>query len=221
MKWLIQWIILKKILSTTEGRDKICKLFQYTAKIALWLKYTQSEKAKLLTAHMSLTRKIIRLAHGLEPLVESFDLPPLSTTNNILTALNTSLSLASDLADDVICLGKMKLIHSTWIDRATPISDRCWFGTIWLDLIENIRSTDALIQKRNLAKKSDHSDQVQTLDDKIFIHRASFVKLLADLIFCSVDVLHLGDRVSPGWQNISGMVSASIGTFKLYKKFST
>jgi hypothetical protein len=53
--------------------------------------------------------------------------------------------------------------------------------------------------------------------------RISLVKLLADYIFCTIDVLHLGERWSvpqtaDGLQAGSGLVAALLGTLKLYLK---
>jgi hypothetical protein len=185
------------------------------AKIKAWL-IEPTRVTKALTSHFSMTRKILRLAHALEPYSELSSLQ--LSSDNYLEYLNGQLSVASDLSDDVICLAKMNILDSKWIDKMTPVSDRCWFMTIWLDMYENTRKTLELIQKRN---KEEDEKNIYLLEQKIFMQRVSMVKLLSDLVFCSVDVFYLGDRVNPGWQNVSGLVSAVLGTFKLYVKHAS
>jgi hypothetical protein len=180
-------IIIKQILATTDGRDKLFKVLQYSLKLSNWLK--NSKSSLVLISNLSLARKMIRLLHGLDPLLE------LDTNLQDLTTINNVFSLMSDTADDVICLGKLKVLDQKWIDFATPISDRCWFITIILDiydLLNSIRKEPTLLKKISLAK------------------------LGCDFIFCSIDVFKLD--VSPGWQTVSGLLSGSIGTYKLIQK---
>lgn len=183
-------LIIKQILATTDGRDKLFKVIQYSLKMNNWLKNSKSSVA--LISHLSLARKMIRLLHGLDPLLE---LNSDSFLNVDATTINNIFSLLSDTADDVICLGKLKVFDDKWIDMATPISDRSWFITIILDIHDLLKS----IQQ-----------------EPTYIKKISLVKLLCDLIFCSIDVFKLD--VSPGWQNITGLVSGSIGTYKLIQK---
>ena len=183
-------IIIKQILSTADGRDKLFKVVQYSLKVDNWIR--NSKNRTELIATLSMTRKMVRLANGLDPLLEiksqSLEKLDLNTINNIA-------SLVSDVADDVICLGKLNLIDSKWIRFATPISDRSWFITIIIDIF-------------NLS---------QTIkEDSNNLKKISMVKLFADLIFCSIDVFKLDP--SPGWQNLSGLVSGSLGTIKLIQK---
>lgn len=183
-------VIIKQILATTDGRDKLFKVLQYSLKLNNWLK---NSKAWLeLIAHLSLTRKMIRLFHGLDPMLElNMD----SLKNVDATTINNIFSLMSDTADDVICLGKLKVLDAKWIEFATPISDRSWFITILLDvhdLLNSIRREPTRLKTISLAK------------------------LICDFVFCSVDVFHLD--VSPGWQNVTGLLSGCIGTYKLIQK---
>ncbi|KAL2913123.1 hypothetical protein HK105_207360 [Polyrhizophydium stewartii] len=53
---------------------------------------------------------------------------------------------------------------------------------------------------------------------KIWTQRVSFAKLLTDFMFYTIDVFEMGDRVSDGWQAVSGLVAALLGTCKLYRK---
>jgi hypothetical protein len=175
-----------------------------------------------------MTRKLLRLFHFIEPLTDALEHEsPLETSEKgtlkmkhwliLLQYINTHLGVVNDISDDLVCLGKMQVIDESWIKRATPWSDRLWFCSIWMDMTENLYTTSKLIQKRNGA--SDDKD-IKTLEAKIHLQRVSFLKLAADLVFCSVDVFELGDRVSPGWQNISGWIAALLGTYKLIKKHS-
>lgn len=183
-------IIIKQILATTDGRDKLFKVIQYSLKLKNWLK--NSKVSVSLISHLSLTRKMIRLLHGLDPLLE---LNADSFKNVDATTINNVFSLLSDTADDVICLGKLKILDDKWIDMATPISDRSWFITIILDIHDLIKS----IQQEPTTLKT-----------------ISLAKLICDLIFCSIDVFKL--EVSPGWQNVTGLLSGTIGSYKLIQK---
>ncbi len=183
-------IIIKQILATTDGRDKLFKVLQYSLKLNDWLKNSKSWIA--LISNLSLARKMIRLLHGLDPLLElNMD----SFKNVDATMINNIFSLLSDGADDMICLGKLKVIDDKWIDFATPISDRSWFITIFLDIYDLVKS----IQK-----------------EPTMLKKISLAKLICDLIFCSIDVFKLD--VSAGWQNVTGLLSGTIGTFKLIQK---
>ncbi|KAJ3106146.1 hypothetical protein HDU97_006963 [Phlyctochytrium planicorne] len=286
-------MVLRKILTLNDGRDKVLKCVQYGSKAILYLKIVEklaeratakgwtllapiknkdgsispapmASRLQSLVSHMSMTRKIVRLAHFLEPidtLVQFVGdeaqwgllLPFLTSgphkhatfTERVLafgTLAGALIGIANDLSDDAICLAKMGVLDKAWSKTCTPISDQCWFASIFIDVHELLQ--DFVAQKGKLAKLRKEaalanssgktvSPEVSAADakareelekkiqDKLLMHRVSLAKLAADFIFCTIDVFHLGDRgLDDGWQVFSGLTAAILGTSKLYIKNS-
>lgn len=219
---IYQLLIWRRILLLTDGRDKLLKIAQYSSKVLLWKvltvpKSAAQAKAKLLVSHLSLARKIIRLAHFLEPLKDGLDLinekPDFSSLAAKLAPLNVVIGILNDLSDDAICLGKMGMIDSWWIEKCTPVSDRLWYMSIFIDLHSNVLDMKKLEVK--YLKEEDQKAK-EALKQKLLMARVSFVKLMMDFIFCTVDVFQL--KVSDGVQACAGFFAALLGTYKLYKK---
>ncbi|CAG8843803.1 8127_t:CDS:1, partial [Racocetra persica] len=106
--------ILRRLLVHSDGRDKALKIIQYFGKIILWIRDPKVSKVnyyifylcyrkksfprlKAMTSQFGTTRKIIRLAHFLEPflnLLEHF-----TGARNIpcLGVFNTSANLVNDI----------------------------------------------------------------------------------------------------------------------------
>ena len=104
------------------------------------------------------------------------------------------------------------MLENSWSYWAAPISDRLWYSGIIIDIHANIAGYKSLVLEHQ--KEDD-----KVLAQKMFISRLSLVKLVADFIFCSIDVFHI--RVSDGVQAISGLIAALLGTQKLYIKSSS
>ncbi|KAH6583108.1 hypothetical protein BASA61_008156 [Batrachochytrium salamandrivorans] len=152
--------------------------------------------------------------------IQDMSLNPTAAEINIhrLAPLNAGIGILNDVCDDVICLSKMGLLSNLsphWIQRATTLSDRCWYTSIFVDLYTAYHARQKLYTA--LAKTTDPI-QHQAITDKIFMQHISIAKLSMDFVFCSVDVLKIGDQVSQGVQIIPGFLSALLGTFKLYRK---
>ena len=127
-------MVLRKILLLNDGRDKVLKVVQYTSKTILYLALIQKMKLVLslpdshpllllpsrlekLVPHLSLARKIVRLAHGLESLdtisslnLSDLDKDPKKRLDTGLTLLNALIGLVNDISDDCICLAKMGVL---------------------------------------------------------------------------------------------------------------
>jgi hypothetical protein len=105
---LVKLLIWKKILILTDGRDKTLKVFQYGAKVLLWLsvpasKSTAEAKAKLLASHFSLVRKVLRLGHVLEPFHDGLELTKKQSFVSLadkLEPLNVAIGIVNDLSDE-------------------------------------------------------------------------------------------------------------------------
>jgi hypothetical protein len=217
---LVKILVLRKILLLTDGRDKLMKVMQYGSKILLWKVFiaetTPKQRLGSLANQLSTTRKLIRLGHCLEPFADSIQIlkdKNFNTTDQKLAPLNAALSFTNDIVDDMICLAKIGVIDKSWGSKLTPLSDRLWYSTIFIDVHANLSATRELVQKRDAERSTELKLQIS---HKIDMQYVSLVKLLADFVFCSVDVFEL--QVSPGVQHLSGFLAAILGTFKLYVK---
>ncbi|KAJ3299292.1 hypothetical protein HK104_009411 [Borealophlyctis nickersoniae] len=227
---LVQLLILQRILLTNDGRDKILKIVQYSLKTVLWYRAAaaaKNPKADKVISQFSLTRKIIRLNNWANSIAEMDELlrDNLGITKGMtreerarraLVFFGAAVGLVNGLADDVICYGKLGLVGKRWVDLATPLADQCWYITIFIDVYENVQTTAKMNLK--LAESTD-AQQRRAIKAKIDLQNVSLVKLMADFVFCSVDVFKFGDRgISDGWQAVSGLLSALLGTYKLWVK---
>ena len=113
-------------------------------------------KARLekVISHFSMARKIVRLAHFLEPLnaIAEFKYPvfdsqckktchyilPITPNrkNALLSLLNSVIGVFNDLSDDCVALIKIGVIDKSWGSFFTRLSDRLWLSSILLDLRE-------------------------------------------------------------------------------------
>jgi hypothetical protein len=125
------------------------------------------------------------------------------------------IGITNDVVDDIICLSILGVLESSYITKCTPISDRLWYSSIFIDIHSNWVDTMGLIESYDTELNSKAKDKIA---QKIFMARISLMKLLADFVFCTVDVFEMGDKVSPGWQNTSGLLAALFGVYKLYVK---
>nr|CAG8516059.1 15028_t:CDS:2 [Entrophospora candida]CAG8648266.1 13001_t:CDS:2 [Entrophospora candida] len=224
--------ILRKLLVHSDGRDKCLKILQYFSKIILLL-HVKKNKSKhpilysrltALTTQFSNTRKIIRLAHFLEPYSEFKEyifgakkaLPPPETPLHkksvyYLGFLNTIFGIFNDIFDDLYCLGKIGILDKSVAVRAEPIAIRLWFFGIMLDIndiIYRIRLTNQEINNINIEKSANvekiknNNLELKLLKDKKFMLYNNLIKLFADFIFCE----------------ITGMISGILSFYKLWKK---
>ncbi|KAJ3190151.1 hypothetical protein HDU85_000442 [Gaertneriomyces sp. JEL0708] len=230
MNPLISILILRRMLLLTDGRDKVFKIIQYGLKTAMWMDIINAKRnttlhahAKQLIPHLSLTRKIIRTAYwlnSLNELVELSDAPlPASrreTIRHYAAVFNATVGFFNCIADDIVTAGKLGLVDKPLYNRATILADQLWFVTIFFDVYENMQTTAGLRQKLYSTKDVAKRDEIRS---KLAMQRISLAKLGADFLFCSIDVFKLGDRgISDGWQAVSGLLSAFLGTYKVWVK---
>ncbi|KAJ3035971.1 hypothetical protein HDV00_003265 [Rhizophlyctis rosea] len=257
-------LILRKILLTNDGRDKILKCTQYSLKLFLIFHLTYSKyfpastsqkylTTKSVISQLSLTRKIIRTGASLNSYSELLEalqertttkggLTPTQQTRNSLAVLNALIGIVNALADDIICYGKLGILPPKIVKPATPLADQLWFLTIFLDvyeLMQNIRDKQIALSSLTSAPialntngvpvdaidsaLADHSPEdklkKRKLQNDLFMANVSLTKLGADFVFCGVDVFGL--RLA-GWseevQTVAGLVSAVLGTYKLWLK---
>ncbi|KAJ3398464.1 hypothetical protein HDV05_002477, partial [Chytridiales sp. JEL 0842] len=258
----LQLMVIRKILLTNDGRDKVLKCLQYGSKALLWAfvleravaAYTKQPfnldkvsketnirpRLEKLIPQLSMARKIVRLFHFLEPMdslanfklsdLTSKSLTPLERRMAFLSLVSNGLGVVNDMSDDAVALSKMGVLSKGWSTKCTPLSDRLWFVSILLDVHELLVDMVAVRGKlaryqRSYNKGGSEGDEVKMkaekakLESKLRMQVISLTKLGADFVFCSYDVLGLGDKGwNEGWQTISGLTSALLGTYKLYVK---
>lgn len=216
---VIRTLVFRRILLLTDGRDKCMKVAQYTAKILLWLSLlekTNAVKAKQVASHFSLVRKVIRLGHFLEGFNEGVSINKERSFGSLaekLAPLNVGIGIINDISDDVICLAKLGIVDKQYITKLTPLSDRLWYSSIFFDLHSLWTDYNGLLKKY---EQEGNDEAKLKIFQKLSMARISIAKLLADFTFCTIDVFQL--EVPEGWQNISGLIAALLGTYKLYIK---
>ncbi|KAI8802110.1 hypothetical protein BJ742DRAFT_834611 [Cladochytrium replicatum] len=237
-------------LILTDGRDKMFKLTQFSARMILWsaatlrpqlqqflesygkdvevpdLPVPLQKRLNSIVAAMSLTRKVIRTFHWLEPIEKMVEVDPAvypdDRVRHNMLVINHIVGTACNVADDINCLAKIGVLSSKTGKLWGPRASQLWFTCIWLDLYENTMSfLDVYTLKktalrRNLRKAESpvplHKRQpttmsvllpsksstgtVQQLDTRLRAIYTIYFKLLMDLIYCSYDVFHLEGK---GW----------------------
>jgi hypothetical protein len=203
--------ILIKILLQTDGRDKIFKSIQYFSK--LLLVYRKNTPAEKLASHFSLTRKILRLGHCVEPLHDLVacldnDSGKITLNMDLFVAL---LGIANDISDDIYALHKMGIITDKKLaSKAETFSARAWYLGILIDLHSALKS------ERKLAKQLSESPENEKAEKAYKMQLVSTAKLLCDFGFCTYDVFHL--QSLPHLQTLFGFGAALLSTYKLYVK---
>ncbi|KAI9339175.1 hypothetical protein DFJ73DRAFT_569960 [Zopfochytrium polystomum] len=204
-------MVIRRILILNDGRDKILKVLQYSAKLALYLNIVDrlvalylprlrraapsltfspspTEKAidgtplliaalrpdpaadavrdhrarlEKLASHFSLARKTVRLFHALEPTQSLHDLLLLAAASpsplwffagsrdRLIELVACLVGIANDAADDLICWSKMGVLGPAWAKAMTPVADRLWFASIFIDARDVVR--DRAVARRKLA----------------------------------------------------------------------
>ncbi|RIB17683.1 peroxisomal biogenesis factor 11 [Gigaspora rosea] len=223
--------ILRRLLVHSDGRDKTLKIIQYFGKIILWLqasktpksKYGPTPRLKAMTSQFSTTRKIIRLAHFIEPYSDLCDYcsgarrTSRSSTSyekfvHYLGSINAFLSILNDLFDDLYCLGKIDIIDKSIAKWAEPKAIKLWFFCICLDIHETFFK---IYQIKNKIKKA-NSEESEKYQQKLYWLNISLTKLIMDFLFCGYDFFGL--TFSDGVQAFSGFFAGILSFYKLWDK---
>ncbi|TPX61996.1 hypothetical protein CcCBS67573_g08876 [Chytriomyces confervae] len=168
----LRFIIFRKLLLLSDGRDKIFKVIQYASKILLWSQFlsnlgknypsfeTQTRKSlSSLIPHLSILRKLVRTGNAMAP-IET--LCRGGNASNWFTFLNTINSLFTSLADDGVTLSKVGITQPnpffiTWADRLWLVG----IGFDWLNACDKIKTAKRSVtllteKKRILGLQSNH-----------------------------------------------------------------
>jgi Peroxisomal biogenesis factor 11 (PEX11) len=179
-------------LLLTEGRDKVVKLLQYTSRLILLLSSSPAKRLRPLISQMSMTRKVLKLGHGVFPFQELTQ-GPISKT----VFVRAVVEFMNDFWDDVYCLSRIGFLRSKRLQDVSEIwANRAWMMGIMMDLHVLMERRSAMARKLKEAdeKKSlgigvlENQEQKmkrKLLTDAYWID-VSTVKLLADLGFCCI-----------------------------------
>ena len=216
--------ILRDALLLTDGKDKVIKLLQYGSRLILLLSSAPSNRLRPFISQMSMTRKVIKLGHGIFPYMELSD-GGLGT----FALIRAIVEFKNDFWDDVYCLSRIGFLKSPKLQRVSEDwANRSWMTGIVMDLLllwgkrRAIKvKLDSSLKKGFLGVPSggdDHALMRKLLSEAYWID-VSIVKLLMDLGFCGlnvprfnsnisagIDVFHL--KVHDGYQTIFGLMSA-------------
>ncbi|CAG8552984.1 557_t:CDS:2 [Scutellospora calospora] len=239
-----------RLLVHSDGRDKTLKIIQYFGKIILWLQARKTSsksskydhfinsvlyilirdrnvtpRLKAMTSHFSTTRKIIRLAHFLEPYSDlceyyigarriSYSSTSYEKFVYYLGVVNAFLGLWNDIFDDLYCLGKIDILDKSIAKWAEPIAIKLWFFSICLDIHET--SFKIWQTSKKIKKVNDNDDELNNVKLKLYWLNISLAKLLMDFLFCGYDFFGLD--FSDSVQAFSGFLAGILSFHKLWVK---
>ena len=146
--------------------------------------------------------------------------------------MSAVVGICNGIADDIVCFGKLGIASPALVKRATPLTDQLWLFNIFLDvyeLMQSIKDKQIALYRLEKAEREEGLDldekdlkaKKRKLMGELWMANVGLGKLGADFVFCSVDVFGLRLR---GWdesvQTVAGLVSALLGTYRLWVKNS-
>ena len=187
--------IFRDMLLVTEGRDKVVKLLQYTSRLILLLSSAPSKRLRPFISQMSMTRKVIKLGHGVFPYLEFTQgrIPNFALIRAIVEFIN-------DFWDDVYCLSRIGLLRGKKLQEVSEIwANRAWMLGIIMDLQVLMGRKSAMAKKLNAVDKkkllavgvleNQEQKMKRELQTESYWIDISIVKLLTDLGFCCISHL--------------------------------
>ena len=190
--------IVHDAILLTEGRDKVVKLLQYTSRLLLLFPSTPTKRLRPFISQMSMTRKVIKLGHGIFPYVE--------LTNGGLgtfALVRALVEILNDFWDDVYCLSRIGLLRSPKVQRWSETwANRAWMTGIIMDLYVLMQKRSVMLVKLGTARNKKYLDVRSGADDHVIREKlsveaywidVSIAKLLADLGFCGASFNYLTD----------------------------
>ena len=190
--------ILREAILLTEGRDKVVKLLQYTSRLLLLLPSSPTKRLRPFISQMSMTRKVIKLGHGIFPYVEL-------TKGGLRTfaLVRALVEILNDFWDDVYCLSRIGLLRSPKVQRWSETwANRAWMTGIIMDVYVLIQRRSATRRTMETAQNKKFLDVGSSANDRLVRKKlsveaywidVSIAKLLADLGFCGASFNDLTD----------------------------
>lgn len=125
-------------------------------------------------------------------------------TLSLLSFVNSLIGSTQDVIDDLICLSKIGAVDEKFKELA-PTSDRLWFATIHLDLVDaiyaHLETRKKLRQEKRVTTKDgaeSNNENRTELRFKLFLQKISIIKVFTSpyssyfAITCFVDTMYLG-----------------------------
>ncbi|CAG8768313.1 5639_t:CDS:1, partial [Racocetra fulgida] len=138
-----------------------------------------SPRLKAMTSQFSTTRKIIRLAHFLEPYSDLREyytgarkFPHSSTSYEkvvyYLGLINAIVGIMNDIFDDLYCLGKIEVLDKSVAKWAEPIAIKLWFFCICLDINEFLFKIWQMNKKIEKANSEANSEELEKYQHRLY-----------------------------------------------------
>jgi len=218
-----------KFLDNNNGRDKLSKFIQYSARFVKWeIGRFQPEKKELMMRFASLekgtanARKLVRLFRSLSYLQKIYQ-----TLVNKKGELQLNLTI-SQLLTILSAIGWANYFwwdHFVWFSRIgvlkideKPIQKWSFYGWFFGLLFAIIQDTILLGQginkERKLPRESSDAIVIRKERRKLYWN---YVKNLADLCIAAQGA-GITSRFSEGWLGICGCVSALVGAYELWPR---
>jgi hypothetical protein len=179
--------IFQDAILLTEGRDKVVKLLQYTSRLIVLLSSSPSKRLRPFISQMSMTRKVLKLGHGVFPYSE------LTGGVKGLILLRAIVEIVNDFWDDVYCLSRIGLLKSKRLEGWSEIwANRAWMMGIIMDLQVLLQRKSAMASKLKVEREKKYlevggmKDGRGKLRVEAFWIDLSILKLLMDFGFCCI-----------------------------------
>lgn len=185
-----------EILQKRDGKDKSIKIIQYTSRLIMRLGKIPAFETWY--SKSGLDMRLNPLARELSmfrKVIKLFDwmksLREMQSEDDLdWVAL---VDLYTEIMDDLYFYAKIGLLNKALTDKFSRQADYGWYIAILANLYAKSKAP-----VKNKAWKLD------------------VAKLLCDFVFCTIDVFE--PRVDSAWQIVSGLASASIGYYKIWRK---
>jgi len=233
---------LVAILSSSDGRDRLLKTFQYTLKTIIWGLSFKKQKNEAINKNVTTLqktlsdgRRLFRMGNWIEVFREVRDGPDFTKGFFLCAAeyLSTLLGLVVTIADDVSWTFKFSGSSNPIQKKISQLGDTAWTLSILLDLIsltKNITSSwnkevrlKELLYKTNgsvagVVEQSQEatSNDLKTLYKERQLLYLNELKLVVDF---PIAFTYASNRdTNPGIIAIAGLISAFIGLYKSWLK---
>lgn len=188
--------LIVEILQKRDGKDKSIKIIQYTSKLIMRLGKTSMLHTTY--SKYGLESRLNPLARELSmfrKVIKLFDW--VKTLREIQEEDELDwvalVDLYTEIMDDLYFFAKIGVLDKRLTDRFARQADIGWYITIFANLYKKF--------------KAPVKGQAWRLD---------VTKLLCDFVFCTIDVFEI--PADGSWQIVSGLASASVGYYKIWRK---
>ncbi|CAK4070934.1 unnamed protein product [Aphanomyces euteiches] len=205
------------LLAKTEGRDKACKIVQYTCKLAMALNQAKYKPVVgVFAKQLSSARRVLCLGKFLKVVNNTNDAwnEPAGWKRSA-ALLSATIGCAGDLGDDACWASDVKILPE-WVTAYEIWIDRLWFITVVCDLPLNFSELVAAREAFLACKAAPDSVEYHN-------RRAKYLSLLLSQVKLSADFFHSSRKAfdwptsSPLQDAVFGLLSASCSLIKLWK----